>query len=38
MTEYSQINVGINKEWLSSSIPECWAAFVTLKAEYYKGK
>lgn len=37
MTEYSQINMGIDKEWLLSCIPECWSAFVTLKAEYYKG-
>lgn len=37
MTEYSQINVGIDKEWLLACIPECWTAFVTLKAEYYKG-
>lgn len=37
MAEYSQINMGVNEEWMLSCIPECWAAFITLKAEYYKG-
>lgn len=38
MADYSRIAVGIDKEWLLACIPECWAAFVTLKVEYYKGK
>lgn len=37
MLEYSKIHHTINTEDLLKFIPECWAAFVSLKAEYYKG-
>lgn len=38
MLEYNKIHTSIDTEWMHTYIPECWAAFVPLKAEYYKGK
>lgn len=37
MLEYNKIHTSIDTEWMHTYIPECWAAFVPLKAEYYKG-
>lgn len=37
MLEYNRIHTSIDTEWMHTYIPECWAAFVPLKAEYYKG-
>lgn len=37
MLEYRKIHTSIDTEWMHTYIPECWAAFVPLKAEYYKG-
>lgn len=36
MLEYNKIHTSIDTEWMHTYIPECWAAFVPLKAEYYK--
>lgn len=38
MLEYNKIHLGIDTEWMHTYVPECWAALVPLKAEYYKGK
>lgn len=36
MLEYKKIHSTINNDF-HTNIPECWAAFVPLKSEYYKG-
>lgn len=38
MMEYTKIHTSIDTEWMHTYIPECWAALVPLKAEFYKGK
>lgn len=38
MVEYTKLHAGIDTEWMHTYIPECWTAFVPLKAEYYKGE
>lgn len=38
MMEYTKIHMSIDTEWMHTYIPECWAALVPLKAEFYKGK
>lgn len=37
MSEYNRIHTSTDTEWMHTYIPECWAALIPLKAEYYKG-